>query len=110
MYLLMEKVQTGEEQQSYLFLHFPDTYADIIDLYKKFIAAGYICELYPTAQKLGKQFEYADRVGISSCVLYGPGEKEKDQFALKDMKTGETTIGICDYSYGVAPVYYDAQR
>lgn len=60
-YLAVEKINALPHEQSYLFVNFEDTLPDILSLYNTFIAAGKICEMYPTAAKLGKQFEYADK-------------------------------------------------
>ncbi|MEI7478344.1 MAG: His/Gly/Thr/Pro-type tRNA ligase C-terminal domain-containing protein [bacterium] len=68
----MEKVKETNTSESYLFINFSETIDEITSLYRQFIAAGKRCELYPTAAKLGKQFEYADRVGADYSIVYGP--------------------------------------
>lgn len=103
-YLMMEKITDTKKQDTYLFINFDDTKEDIIGLYRDFLDAWLQCELYPTAAKLGKQFAYADKNWFRYCVLFGAGEKEKGQFALKDMVSGETTDWKRDFSYGVIPV------
>jgi len=45
----------------YLFVHFPETIKDISMLASLFIDEGKIVEIYPSADKLGKQFAYADK-------------------------------------------------
>lgn len=41
------------------------------------------------AEKLGKQFRHADRVGASVVVVMGPEEIQQKQVTVKDLKTGE---------------------
>jgi histidyl-tRNA synthetase len=49
---------------------------------------------YPEAAKLGKQFKYADRVGISLAVIMGPDEMRNGQVSIKDLKTGEQRTAL----------------
>lgn len=103
-YLLMEKINNIASTESYLFINFDDTKKDIIWLYQKFLAAWKKCEIYPTPAKLWKQFEYADRKWIQYCVLLWSGEKEKNIYTVKNLKTGESVSWWFDYSYGIIPV------
>lgn len=50
-----------KNEESYMFIHFEDTLSETIALYNKFLSVGKTCEIYPTAVKIGKQFEYADK-------------------------------------------------
>lgn len=43
---------------------------------------------YPQAVKLGKQFKFADRIGVKISVVLGPDEQRKDQVTIKNMITG----------------------
>ncbi len=45
--------------------------------------------LYPEADKLGKQFKYADRLDIPVAVVLGPDEIQNEQVAVKNLKTRE---------------------
>ncbi|HUF03435.1 MAG TPA: histidine--tRNA ligase [Aridibacter sp.] len=45
--------------------------------------------VYPQADKLGKQFKYADRVGVAKVCILGESEIEKNEVSVKDMRTGE---------------------
>jgi histidyl-tRNA synthetase len=45
--------------------------------------------LYPTADKLGKQFKYADSLGIPFVAIIGPDEAKNNQITLKNMSTCE---------------------
>ncbi len=44
---------------------------------------------YPTADKLGKQFRHADRIGAKVAVILGPDEIANQQVAIKDLQTRE---------------------
>ena len=51
--------------------------------------AGLKVVLYPEADKLGKQFKYADRLDIPVAVVLGPDEIKNGQAAVKNLKTRE---------------------
>ncbi|MCK4800849.1 MAG: histidine--tRNA ligase [Anaerolineales bacterium] len=53
--------------------------------------AGFKVCSYPTAEKLGKHFRYADKVGARIAVILGPDEINNQQVALKDLQTREQT-------------------
>ena len=44
---------------------------------------------YPTADKLGKQFRHADRIGARLAVVQGPDEVQAGTVAIKDLSSGE---------------------
>ena len=46
-------------------------------------------ELYPDNTKIGKQFQHADKRGIPFAVIVGEEEVKNNEFALKDLATGE---------------------
>ncbi|PYS80530.1 MAG: histidine--tRNA ligase, partial [Acidobacteria bacterium] len=46
-------------------------------------------DVYPEADKLGKQFKYASSRGVPFVVVIGDEERARGEVALKDMKTGE---------------------
>jgi histidyl-tRNA synthetase len=51
-------------------------------------------DVYPEADKLGKQFKYASSRGVPFVVVIGDDERARGEVALKDMKTGEQqTVG-----------------
>ena len=54
-----------------------------------FINEGKTIEIYPSADKLGKQFTYADKKWIPHVVIFGEGEKILKRYKIKNMKTGE---------------------
>ncbi len=41
---------------------------------------------YPHAEKIGKQFKYADRVGAKIAIILGPDEIASSQVAVKDLQ------------------------
>ncbi len=49
-------------------------------------AAGLKVAIYPKADKLGKQFKYADRIGARVAVVFGPDEQASGQVAVKDLR------------------------
>ena len=55
-------------------------------------SAGIPVMNYPTADKLGKQFKFANRKGIPIAVILGPDEAAQNQAAVKDMQTGEQVV------------------
>jgi len=44
---------------------------------------------YPDADKLGKQFKYADSLGVPFVAIIGPDEAKENQVTIKNMTTGE---------------------
>jgi len=61
-YLILENFTPDQQTVSdYLFLNFEETFGEIISLSTTFIKDGKNIEIYPTAEKLGKQFTYADK-------------------------------------------------
>ena len=81
-----------DDSDSYMFLHFSDTIAYVLPLMTQFLFEGKICELYPIEAKFWKQLEYADKKWIRYVVILGTTELEKNEYQIKDLKTGETTL------------------
>ncbi len=50
---------------------------------------GLCCVVYPNADKLGKQFKYADKLDIPVAVILGPDEVAAGKAAVKNLKTRE---------------------
>ncbi len=46
-------------------------------------------DVYPDADKLGKQLKYASALGVPFVVVIGDDERARGEVALKDMRTGE---------------------
>ena len=68
-----------------------DLSAESVALATALRKGGVAAELYPAADKLKKQFKYADRKGISLVVLAGPDELASGQVKVKNLATGEET-------------------
>jgi len=66
-----------------------DSIVESIKLAQELRAAGLRVDLYPEADKLGKQFKYASSVGVPFVAVIGDDERAKGQVALKDMRSGE---------------------
>jgi len=54
-------------------------------------AAGVATEVYPSQDKLGKQFKLADQKGIPYAIVIGEEEIDKGVVTLKNLKSGEQT-------------------
>jgi Histidyl-tRNA synthetase len=54
--------------------------------------AGINVNTYPEAAKIGKQFKYADRVGVRYVIVAGPDERDAKIFQVKDLQSGEQNI------------------
>ena len=52
-------------------------------------AAGLRVDVYPEADKLGKQFKYAAGRGVPLVAVLGDDERAAGTVAVKDMRTGE---------------------
>ena len=46
-------------------------------------------ELYPEADKLGKQFKYASARGVRLVTVVGGDERARAQVTIKDMDSGK---------------------
>jgi histidyl-tRNA synthetase len=51
--------------------------------------AGLRVDVYPEADKLGKQFKYASTRGVPFVVVAGDDERGRGEVTLKNMTTGE---------------------
>jgi histidyl-tRNA synthetase len=66
-----------------------DSVSESIKLARELRAGGLKVDLYPEADKLGKQFKYASSVGVPFVAVIGEDEQAKGVVAVKDMKSGE---------------------
>lgn len=66
-----------------------ESISDSIALAQQLRAGGLRVDLYPEADKLGKQFKYASSVGVPFVAVLGDDERAKGEVALKDMQSGE---------------------
>ena len=51
--------------------------------------AGIDVMVYPQAAKIGKQFKYANRLGVNFVIVAGPDERDQNAMQVKDMQSGE---------------------
>jgi histidyl-tRNA synthetase len=65
---------------------------DAIRLAAELRAAGLRVDVYPEADKIGKQFKYADARGIPCVVILGEAEAARGEAAVKNLKTGEQHV------------------
>jgi histidyl-tRNA synthetase len=63
--------------------------ADSLSLASELRALGLRVDLYPEADKLGKQFKYASSRGVPFVAVVGEEERALGDVSLKDMRTGE---------------------
>ncbi len=54
--------------------------------------AGLRADVYPEAEKIGKQFKYADARQIRFVTVVGDNEKARDEVAVKNLATGEQHV------------------
>jgi histidyl-tRNA synthetase len=66
-----------------------DSMSDSVAIARDLRAWGLRVDLYPEADKLGKQFKYASERGIQMVVVLGEDEKARGEVAIKDMRSGE---------------------
>jgi len=66
-----------------------ESVAESIKLAQELRAAGLRVDLYPEADKLGKQFKYASSLRIPFVAVIGEDEQARGLVALKDMQSGE---------------------
>jgi histidyl-tRNA synthetase len=67
--------------------------------------AGFRTVLYPDLDKLGKQFKFADKLGVRVAVIIGPDELAAGTAAVKNLRTreqvtvprGELTSQLADF-------------
>ncbi len=53
---------------------------------------GFNIIVYPEASKLGKQFRYANRIGVAATIVLGPDEIDQGTVVIKDMEDGKQNI------------------
>jgi len=63
--------------------------ADSILLAQELRSAGLRVDLYPEADKLGKQFKYASARLIPFVAVIGDDERARDEVAIKDLRSGQ---------------------
>ena len=66
-----------------------DSIADSIALATELRSKGLRVDLYPEADKMGKQFKYASARGIPFVAIIGDDERARGEVAVKNLQTGE---------------------
>jgi histidyl-tRNA synthetase len=66
-----------------------DSIADAIALATELRSSGLRVDVYPEADKMGKQFKYASSRGIPIVAIVGEDERARGEVAIKDMRSGE---------------------
>jgi histidyl-tRNA synthetase len=66
-----------------------DSIADSIALATELRKEGLRVDLYPEADKMGKQFKYASSRGVPFVAIVGDDERARGEVAVKNLKTGE---------------------
>jgi histidyl-tRNA synthetase len=70
----------------------PERASDAIRLAGELRAAGLRVDVYPDADKIGKQFKYADARGIRFVTVVGDDEAARNEVAVKNLATGEQQL------------------
>ena len=65
-----------------------ESIGESIELAQQLRAQGLRVDLYPEADKLGKQFKYASARGLPFVVVIGDEERGRGEVAIKDLRTG----------------------
>ncbi len=79
----------GDQPQVIVTVFDESTLANSIELAAEIRESGFQVVLYPDADKLGKQFKFADRLNIPVAIILGPDELANFQVAVKNLKTRE---------------------
>jgi histidyl-tRNA synthetase len=66
-----------------------DSVPESLALAAELRSQGLRVDLYPEADKMGKQFKYASARGISFVAIVGDDERGRAEVALKDLRSGE---------------------
>lgn len=91
--LILEKGEGSlQNRTDYLCINFEETFADTAKIANKLRSEWNNVEIYPSPDKLGKQFTYADRKSIPYVVILGEWEKSEWIYKVKNMATGEEEI------------------
>lgn len=95
-YLVMEELDlfksAPKSGPEVLFINFGDKEtAYCLKALQQMRTAGVRSEMYPSSAKLKKQLNYADKKEIRFVVMAGEEEIKRNEFKLKNMKSGEQT-------------------
>ena len=79
----------GSKPQVIVTLFDPETLRESMLVAGQIRQAGYRVVVYPEAEKLGKQFKFADRLDIPIAIIIGPDELKTGQVAVKNLISRE---------------------
>jgi len=68
-----------------------ETFDDSLSIAAELRSSGIQNMIYPEQAKLGKQFKFADRLGMEFVVVIGPDEISQNLVQVKNLKSGEQT-------------------
>jgi len=66
-----------------------DSRADALALASEMRGAGLRVDIYPDAEKLGKQFKYASSRNVPFVAIVGDDERANGMVSIKDLRTGD---------------------
>jgi histidyl-tRNA synthetase len=66
-----------------------ESFGESLSLANELRKQGLRVDLYPDADKMGKQFKYAAARGISFVAILGDDERARGEVAIKDLRSGE---------------------
>jgi len=67
------------------------TVGSSLEAARRLRSAGIRTEVYPAADKMGKQFKLADQKRIPIVIVIGPDEQERGEVSVRDTSTREQT-------------------
>jgi len=82
----------GDQAQVIVTVFDENTLLNSLALAAEIRDAGFRVVHYPEADRLGKQFKFADKLNIPVAVILGPDELNKRQVAVKNLKTREQVV------------------
>jgi histidyl-tRNA synthetase len=68
-----------------------DTRDQSLALAQAFRTSGLRADVYPEADKLGKQFKYASARNVPFVAILGDDERSRGEVAIKDLRSGQQT-------------------
>jgi histidyl-tRNA synthetase len=66
-----------------------ESFGESLALASELRSGGLRVDVYPEADRMGKQFKYASARGISFVAIVGDDERARGEVAIKDMESGE---------------------
>ena len=84
--------RSGISPQVFVTVFDADTISDSLKLASELREAGLRVVVYPEADKLGKQFKFADKLDIPVAVVLGPDELAAGKVTVKNLKTREQVV------------------